>query len=92
MYEIAKKLLSELWKDKRPLRLMGISLTKLTKEEEGVQLSFFQEDSEKRKERNQKLDQTVDALRKRFGSDIITRGSLMNLETEVGRKDKGNSI
>ena len=71
---------------------MGISLTKLTKEEEGVQLSFFQEDSEKRKERNQKLDQTVDALRKRFGSDIITRGSLMNLETEVGRKDKGNSI
>ena len=92
MYEIAKKLLSELWKDKRPLRLMGISLTKLTKEEEGVQLTFFQEDSEKRKERNQKLDQTVDALRKRFGSDIITRGSLMNLETEVGRKDKGNSI
>ena len=71
---------------------MGISLTKLTKEEEGVQLSFFQEDSEKRKERNQKLDQTVDALRKRFGSGIITRGSLMNLETEVGRKDKGNSI
>lgn len=89
VYETAKKLLSELWKDKRPLRLMGISLTKLEKGAEGEQLSFFQSEQEKKRERDQKLDKTVDALRGRFGSDVITRGSLMSLGTEVGRKYKG---
>ncbi|MCR4655777.1 MAG: DNA polymerase IV [Lachnospiraceae bacterium] len=89
VYETAQKLLSELWKDKRPLRLMGISLTKLEKGAEDEQLSFFQSEQEKKRKRDQKLDKTVDALRERFGSDVIMRGSLMNLDTEVGRKFKG---
>ncbi len=89
VYETAKKLLSVLWKDKRPLRLMGISLTRLEKGEEGEQLSFFQSEDDKKRERDQKLDRAVDALRGRFGSDAVTRGSLMKLGIEVGRKFKG---
>ncbi len=42
VYEVAKQLLAELWKDRRPLRLMGIALSNLTKEAAaGVQLSLF---------------------------------------------------
>ena len=32
VYDVAKSLLAELWKDKRPLRLMGVALTNVTKD------------------------------------------------------------
>ena len=76
VYETAKKLLSELWTDKRPLRLMGIALTSLTKEAGGEQISLFGESDRKNRERDEKLDRAVDALRNKFGSDIIQRGAV----------------
>ncbi|MCR4908085.1 MAG: DNA polymerase IV [Lachnospiraceae bacterium] len=89
VYEISKRLLSEIWEEERPLRLMGISLSNLSGEEEGVQLSLFDNGRQKEIEKNQKLEKTVDSLRNKFGSDIIKRGSVMTLNTEVGRKYKG---
>ena len=89
VYEISKKLLEELWKDKRPLRLMGISLTDLTDEDEPVQLTMFRDEERMKHERGQKLDKAMDSLRSRFGSDIIKRGSAMALNIDVGRKHKG---
>lgn len=89
VYEISKKLLSELWKDRRPLRLMGISLTDLTDEDEPVQMTMFREREQMKHEKGQKLDKAMDSLRSRFGSDIIKRGSVMALNIDVGRKHKG---
>lgn len=86
IYEIAKKLFSELWTGKTPLRLLGISLTDLTKEEY-AQLSLFQEAAEK-KTRSKKLDQTVDALRSKYGRATIQRGALLQDTHEVGKKYK----
>ena len=45
VYEAAKKLLWELWKDRRPIRLISISLTNLTKLNGCKQLSFFDKPS-----------------------------------------------
>ena len=86
IYEIAKKLFSELWTGKTPLRLLGISLTDLTKEEY-AQLSLFHEAAEK-KTRSKKLDQTVDALRSKYGRATIQRGALLQDTHEVGKKYK----
>ena len=86
IYELAKKLFSELWDGRTPLRLLGIALTDLTKEEY-TQLSLFQEASEK-KSRSQKLDQTVDALRSKYGRTAIRRGALLQEDHEVGKKYK----
>ena len=84
IYETAKKLFSELWNGRTPLRLLGIALTDLTREEY-AQLSLFDEAAEKRT-RSKQLDRTVDALRARFGRGTIQRGALLGETAEVGRK------
>jgi DNA polymerase-4 len=84
IYSMAKTLFSELWDKRTPLRLLGISLTELTKGEE-VQQSFFH-DAEK--EQNEKLDKTIDDIRKKYGLDTIGRGTLLHSDTEVSKKYK----
>ncbi|MBR3001289.1 MAG: DNA polymerase IV [Oscillospiraceae bacterium] len=90
VYETAKQLLAELWKDRRPLRLLGIALTSLTTEEPGEQLSLFGEESDETRKKNEKLDKAVDALRNKFGSDIIQRGTVMASGLNVARKFKAS--
>ena len=87
IYDTAKKLLAGMWGDRRPLRLLAITLFDLTKEGES-QLSLFLEETRER-ERGRRLDQTVDALRGKFGADAIRRGAVLQSETETGRKFKG---
>ncbi len=86
IYAIAKKLFSELWNGKTPLRLLGIALTDLTKEDFD-QLSLFREEAEK-KARSEKLDQAVDKLRSKYGRATIKRGVLLQDSHEVGKKYK----
>ena len=89
VYRAALSLLPELWKDRKPLRLMGISLTDLA-EEAKEQLSLFSEEQEAR-QRDETLDRTMDALRSRYGSGIIQRGTVMRSGLEVAKKYKGKS-
>ena len=90
VYEIAKQLLSELWKDRRPLRSMGISLTNLTKENStGIQMSLLGEDLKIDSERDQKLDKAIDAIRGRFGSESVKRATVMKDGLNVAKKFKG---
>lgn len=84
IYELAKKLVSELWNGKTPLRLLGIALTDLAKEDY-AQTSLFAE-ADQKKERSKKLDQTVDALRSKYGRATIQRGALLQDTHEVGKK------
>ena len=91
IYETSKRLLLELWQDRSPLRLLSVALTNLTKEEGGAQMSLFGEDEHPSRERDQKLDRAVDALRSKFGSDIIRRGTVAERKIDVARKFKGKA-
>ena len=82
VFEVAKELFAELWDGVTPLRLLGISLSNITKEE-FVQMSLFQDE---KKEKERKADQAMDALRNRFGADIITRGTMYGQKNRIGRK------
>ena len=92
VYDVAKSLLTELWKDKRPLRLMGVALTNVTKDTSAQQLSLFDEPNQQiKQEKRERLDKTVSAIRNKFGFDAIQRGALINSDYGVGRKYKGKS-
>ncbi len=84
IFVTCRSLFSELWDRKTPLRLIGVSLTNVTYEED-VQLSLFESDN---KERARKLDKAVDSIRNRFGSDVIMRGGAVGSSASVGRKHK----
>lgn len=84
IYSNILRLFRESWKG-QPLRLIGVALTGLT-EEEYTQMSLF-ENAEDR-ERRKKMDEALDTIRRKFGNDKITRASIMNVSSRIGRKAK----
>lgn len=74
VYNIAKKLAREMWNEEG-IRLVGVSLSNLV-ENNHHQISLFE--NIENKENNEKLDKTIDSLKEIYGSDVITKASLVN--------------
>lgn len=74
IFNTSKKLLDEMWEDK-PIRLIGIRLDNLTKEN-NIQVSLFDKNEN---HRDIKLEQTLDSLKEKFGSSIIKNASLKDI-------------
>ncbi|MGN0481676.1 MAG: DNA polymerase thumb domain-containing protein [Lachnospiraceae bacterium] len=73
--ENAMVLLKEMWDGKNPLRLIGVHAVKIT-DTDYHQYSLFEkpEDIEKQK----RLDEAIDSIRKKFGDNSVFRASYMN--------------
>ncbi len=82
VYMLCKQLFAELWDGHTPLRLLGVALTDLTKEDT-AQMSLFPDE---KKERSRKLDKAYDAINKKFGATTIQRGSNLQSDIRVGKK------
>ena len=82
VYEISKELFDELWDGATPLRLLGIAMTNITREET-VQFSLFPDE---KKEKARKIDKAKDALNAKFGSATVVRGSSIQKKLDVGKK------
>lgn len=89
----ACRLFDELW-DGCPIRLLGIRTSKLADVSEPEQLSLFDLDfsqnktKEENQEKRKKLSAAVDQIRKRFGDEAITRGSILVKQMEKKAKAK----
>ncbi len=84
VYAISKELFAELWDERTPLRLLGISLTGLIKKDDEQSTLFTDE----RTERAKRMDMTIDALRSKYGSSVISRAAVMGNDGNIGRKYK----
>ena len=82
VYKLCKQLFTELWDGHTPLRLLGVALTDLTKEDT-AQISLFPDE---KKERSRKLDKAYDAINKKFGAATIQRGLNLQSDLRVGKK------
>ena len=83
IYETACNLFNELWNG-NPIRLLGIRTSKLCDATEPRQLSLFdlmpnptEAGSHQRKQKQEKLDKALDAIKNKYGKDSIIRGSLL---------------
>ena len=83
-YETARELFRQLWDGKTNLRLIGLAMTQLDRDGQ-QQMSLFGE-SEKADEREHNADKAVDALREKFGADIIKRGGMLNSDIKVRKR------
>ena len=84
VYSLCKQLFRELWDGHTPLRLIGISLTNITREEVSQMSLIPDQDRDKAR----RLDKAFDAINAKFGSSGIVRGSNLESKIEVGKKYK----
>jgi len=87
------RLLEQNWNPARPVRLIGISLSGFDEPQHPVQLSLFDmihDSSDLRQPvssaKSERIDQTMDELRKRFGTDAIKRASLVKKMNKGDKK------
>lgn len=83
IYKKAKELLHELYKNGMFIRLLGLRVDHLIKKDE-MQLSFFT----KRDDKQEKLDETIDQLKDKYGYDFVTRAGRMNASELLKRQGK----
>ena len=83
LFRGACRAFDEAWDGQTPLRQLGVQVTKLAKEPY-QQYDLFSGISPVRYERKLRLDETVDALRDRFGENIIRRAKFsQELDTHM---------
>ena len=89
LFEAACRIFDEVWDGTTPLRQIGVQVTRLSSEPY-QQYDFFSGLSPMQYERKLRLDETVDALRDKFGEDIIRRAKFAggNGNHMVGGLDK----
>ena len=73
IYQMVCQLFDEKW-DGTPIRLLGVSTTKVSREDKGRQMSLFDDTDY---EKLEKLDRAMDTIRSRFGNGAIVRASSM---------------
>ncbi len=85
LHQATCKLFDELWDGKTPIRLLGVRTSKITRGEVARQLNLFDRtDYEKR----EKLDKALDEIRARFGSQAVSRASLMRPKFDESEKSE----
>lgn len=75
LYEKSCYLFDNLW-SKNPIRLLGIRTSKLSGEDEPIQLSLF-DLSNSSIEKNKKIDEAIDSIRLKFGDTAVVRASFL---------------
>ena len=76
IYTIACKLIEKTEVAKRPVRLLGISMSQLSYPDGDSQLKLFDQDNESQKRK--KLNRALDSVSDKFGSGSIRPGTLIN--------------
>ena len=87
IYNEAKKLLEFLYNNSinKQIRLIGVRVDNL-EDKEQMQMSLFSK-TDLEKEKQKKVDKAVDAIKEKFGYEIITRAGKMKAD-KLLRKDK----
>jgi DNA polymerase-4 len=77
LYRECARVFDEMWDRKTPLRQLGVQITELS-DRPYQQYDFFSGMTPQQYERKMRLDETVDALRDKFGEDILRRAKFAN--------------
>jgi DNA polymerase-4 len=75
IYSIACRLLEKAGATKKPIRLLGISLSQLTFLASGIQLALFDQDPSSQK--RQRMNVVLDSLYEKYGDKSVVPGTLL---------------
>jgi DNA polymerase-4 len=81
IYQAGLGLLEQNWNRRRPVRLIGISLSGFAGDSAPLQLSLFDEGQNAVKnDKSERIDEAMDKIRGRYGADMITFATLLKKE------------
>ena len=80
--DIAMGLIKGNWSSTQPVRLLSVTAAGLTTDEDDGQLNFL-DGLDTSHEKQEKIENTLDNIRSRFGSDVIKFGYFKNDETGI---------
>ena len=83
IYQKAKELLEQMYQKGVAIRLIGLRVDNLSEKKE-QQLSLFHDEKDKKQE---KLEETIDVLKQKYGYNSITRAGKMNIGNVLKLKD-----
>ena len=78
IYQTAARIVERAWDMRRPVRMLSVGCTHFAETDGATQLSFIGEENHERRDRQLKLENTVDAIRRRYGRGSISFGQLMD--------------
>ena len=90
IYETSLDLFRKLWDGKTPVRLVGITVSGIVREDYEQMSLFRDEGAEAEREKQKKLDRMTDQIRGVYGKGAIVRGSLLKhkLAESLSKTDK----
>lgn len=85
----AYEILLDEWTSGKPIRMITVHASNLVKRDMlAQQLSFFEDKSSKQHEKNEKVENAIDKIRQKYGSESILNGSVF--DSDIGIYDKKN--
>lgn len=86
--EAAFGLLCDTWPDKKPIRMLTVSVTGLSDADcSSEQLDIFDNNSEERRKKSRNREEAVDKLRQKFGSSALVRASFIGEDIGISTDD-----
>jgi DNA polymerase-4 len=74
---VATEIVATCWNSNAPIRALTVTAHNLIPENEITeQIGFFEQDSPKRRNKAEKLEHTMDAIRAKYGHDALTLGTI----------------
>ena len=89
MTETSLALLRDNWDLSKPIRMLTVTGQSLVSpEEENEQLMLFDQAGQARRQRREQLEQTMDAIRQKYGRGAIHSAGLMGNDLGIAWKDE----
>ena len=84
---LAYEILCDDWRETLPIRMLTVSVTGLVDSASSfTQLDLFDNREELSRDKDKKREETVDAIRKRFGTSAISTGAMYGTDIGIGVK------
>ena len=87
--DLAYEILCDEWGESIPIRMLTVTVTGLIEASSSfTQLDLFSAGDDLPRDKDKKMEQTVDEIRRKFGSDAIHSGAFFDTDIGVGVKKK----
>lgn len=81
--EAAMEIVKSCWNLNAPIRMLTVTALGLLPESSCAQLSFFEEEGDVKRDKQERIEHAIDAIRDKYGRNSITTGAIMSSDIGI---------